>query len=294
MAKFIQVKQANPAKMGKTAHMCLMNTRLAFGITKGTFKSAKRDMQSQKNSGTLHDFSTIPQDLAVPLYSYASLINGHVGLWYKGTYYSDGVKKSLPPRWAIVGWGELCDGVRVVKLSTAGATTGFLPAKGYWKRGDQDQRIATLAEFLQLGAAAHEGDGCRLYAQTVTLRSLEVLKSGSHVGIDAQENIVPAGRTRCGADAAAGRLLQLPGQQVRGEAELLVTFRIADDRLGRKDERGFFPGEDILRQRADQGKVAGQDFRPVAAGKQDQRRHQDGAGQDTESMTGHYFTAGLT
>ena len=155
-----------------------------------------------------------------------------------------------------------------------------------------DQGLDAVQEAL--GAAAHEGDGCRLYAQTVTLRPLEILKAGSHVGIDAQENIVPAGRTRCGADAAAGRLLQLPGQQVRGEAELLVTFRIADDRPGRKDERGFFPGEEILRQRADQGKVAGQDFRPVAAGKQDQRRHQDGAGQETESMTGHYFTAGLT
>lgn len=155
MAKFIQVKQANPAKMGKTAHMCLMNTRLAFGISKGTFASAKRDMQSQKNSGTLHSFDTIPQDLAVPLYSYANLINGHVGLWYKGVYYSDGVKKSLPPRWAIAGWGELCDGVRIVKLSTAGATTGFLPAKGYWKRGDQDQRIAILAEFLRTAFPAY-------------------------------------------------------------------------------------------------------------------------------------------
>lgn len=148
MAKFIQVKQANPSKMGRIAHMCLMNTRLAFGITKGTFKSARKDMQSQRANGTLHSFDTIPKDLAVPLYSYANLINGHVGLWYKGTYYSDGVKKPLPLRALICGWGELCDGARVVKLSTAGATTGFLPAKGYWKRGDQDQRIAKLAEFL--------------------------------------------------------------------------------------------------------------------------------------------------
>ncbi len=148
MATWKQIKSANPAKMGKQKGWCLKNTRLAFGINTGKFASAKKDMQSQKANGTLHDFSTIPSNLAVPIYSYANLINGHVGLWYKGTYYSDGVKKSLPPRALISGWGELCDGVRVVQL-TQGTGSGFLPAKGYWKRGDQDQRIATLASFMR-------------------------------------------------------------------------------------------------------------------------------------------------
>ena len=150
MAKWTQVKSADPAKMGTQKGWCLKNTRLAFGIKIGKFASAKKDMQSQKANGTLHDFDTIPGNLAVPLYSYANLINGHVGLWYKGTYYSDGKISKLPAKVLISGWGELCDGVRVVKLTPEPApSAGFLPAKGYWKRGDKDQRIATLASFMR-------------------------------------------------------------------------------------------------------------------------------------------------
>lgn len=151
MANWTQVKSANPAKMGTKKGWCLQNTRLAFGIKTGKFASAKADMESQKANGTLHPFSTIPSNLAVPIYINSISKYKHVGLWYKGTYYSDGKRATLPLKSLIYGWGELCDGVRVVKLSASASKTTktFLPSKGYWKVGDTDARIATLAEFMR-------------------------------------------------------------------------------------------------------------------------------------------------
>lgn len=150
MANWIQVKSANPAKMGTQKGWCLKNTRLAFGINKGTFASAKADMLSQKANGTLHPFSTIPSNLAVPIYINSISPNKHIGLWYKGVYYSNGKRAALPIKALIYGWGELCDGVRVVKLgSSPKPSSKFLPAKGYWKKGDKDQRIADLASFMR-------------------------------------------------------------------------------------------------------------------------------------------------
>ena len=43
------------------------------------------------------------------------------------------------------GWGELCDGRRVVKVTTL---KSFLPSKGYWGYGDNDERVACLAKFM--------------------------------------------------------------------------------------------------------------------------------------------------
>ena len=150
MAYWKQVKNANPNNMGTKKGWCLQNTRLAFGIKTGKFASAKADMLSQKANGTLHPFNTIPNNLAVPIYINSISKYKHVGLWYKGVYYSDGKRASLPLKTLIYGWGELCDGVRVVKLeNTPKPSKNFLPAKGYWKKGDKDQRIADLALFMR-------------------------------------------------------------------------------------------------------------------------------------------------
>ena len=98
--------------MGTRKGYCLQNDRLAFGITKGTFASAKADMESQKKNGTLH-YDNPPSNVAVPVYVDSTSIYEHVVICDHGTYYSDGKKVSKPAK--IFGWGELCDGVRVVK-----------------------------------------------------------------------------------------------------------------------------------------------------------------------------------
>lgn len=77
-------------------------------------------MQSQLANGTLHDANGYPPNyIQVPVYIDTGIPEGHVVVWDKGTVYSDGVLISgglsyygLSNIW---GWGELCDGVRVVQ-----------------------------------------------------------------------------------------------------------------------------------------------------------------------------------
>lgn len=117
---YIQVRKFNLSQMGTREDWCLMNTRLGFGIKKGKFASAKADMESQRANGTLHPLSTIPTNCAVPVYLNTSSPSEHVEVCVNGkTWYSDGKKVNPPAKSIVFGWGELCDGVRVVKLETS-------------------------------------------------------------------------------------------------------------------------------------------------------------------------------
>lgn len=117
-----QVRTFDHNDMGTTPGWCLMNCRLGFGIQSGTFANAKADMQSQRANGTLHGAGTTPPSyLQVPVYIDTGTVDGHVVVWDKGTVWSDGTRISqglsyfgLSNVW---GWGELCDGVRVVRRS---------------------------------------------------------------------------------------------------------------------------------------------------------------------------------
>ena len=81
---YIQKLQFNPAKMGKKPGWCLQNCRLGFGIGKGTFASAKLDMESQRKNGTLHS-GLPPKDISCPIYCDTKATAEHVGVWHKGT-----------------------------------------------------------------------------------------------------------------------------------------------------------------------------------------------------------------
>lgn len=108
-----QVKQFNISQMGRRTDWCLQNCRLGFGIKTGHFDSAKADMESQWKNRTLHNISTLPKNCAVPVYVDTSSPYEHVVVVDHGIWYSDGVK--IKPISKVYGWGELCDGVRVVK-----------------------------------------------------------------------------------------------------------------------------------------------------------------------------------
>lgn len=145
-----QVRNFDINKMGTRAGWCLMNCRLGFGITTGTYASAKADMEAQRKNGTLHDISTLPKNVAVPIYVDTASKYEHVIVSDRGVYYSDGKRLSSLNGLNCFGWGECCDGARVVKWTDDPApSTGFLPAKGYWKKGDNDARISTLATFMR-------------------------------------------------------------------------------------------------------------------------------------------------
>lgn len=113
--EFVQTMLFNSANMGSTPGMCLQNCRKGFGIQSGTFPSARADWESQIANGTLHT-GYPPSYLQVPVYADTGTVNGHVVVWDRGTVWSDGaiVEDGLTHYSRIIGWGELCDGVRVV------------------------------------------------------------------------------------------------------------------------------------------------------------------------------------
>lgn len=138
-----QVKPFYPKEMGKQKGWCLQNCRLGYRIYTGHYKSASLAMAAAKRNGTYHA-GTPPLNIAVPVYTVSTTRNGHVVVCDKGTWYTDG-KRYTPKSSEIYGWDEIMDGVRVVRA----AVKKFLPAKGYWCKGDKDDRIAVLAKFMR-------------------------------------------------------------------------------------------------------------------------------------------------
>lgn len=117
---YTQVRAFNPSKMGYQAGWCLKNARLGFGINRGKFASAKADCDSQRANGTLHPLSTLPTNCAVPVYIDTTSPYEHVEVCVNGkTWYSDGKIVKAPASATVFGWGELCDGERVVKVETS-------------------------------------------------------------------------------------------------------------------------------------------------------------------------------
>ena len=145
MADYEQDSSVNIKAMGKKKGWCLQNCRLVFGFTTGKYASAKVDMQSQRAGGTLHSMDTLPTNVVVPVYVDSTSKYEHVIISYYGTFYEDGYKINRNKYSKFFGWGELCDGRRVVKATTL---KSFLPSKGYWGYGDNDERVACLAKFM--------------------------------------------------------------------------------------------------------------------------------------------------
>lgn len=117
---YTQVKKFTLSKMGKRSGWCLANVAQGFGITKGTFPSAKADMESQRAKGTLHPITTLPDNCTVPVYLNTTSPYEHVEVCVNGKdWYSDGKKVKAPAKSIVFGWGELCDGVRIVKVEVS-------------------------------------------------------------------------------------------------------------------------------------------------------------------------------
>lgn len=143
MANYEQTMPFYPKDMGKQKGWCLQNCRLGFHIYKPKYASAKAAMDAAKRNGTYHA-GTPPNNISVPVYVSSSSKYGHVVVWDKGTWWSDGKKYSS---WSgVLGWDEMMDGTRVVKVASS---KSFLPAKGYWAKYDKDDRVAALASFMR-------------------------------------------------------------------------------------------------------------------------------------------------
>ena len=143
MANYEQTMPFYPKDMGKQKGWCLQNCRLGFHIYTPKYASAKAAMDAAKRNGTYHA-GTPPNNISVPVYVSSSSKYGHVVVWDKGTWWSDGKKYSS---WSgVFGWDEMMDGTRVAKVAS---TKSFLPAKGYWAKYDKDDRVAALASFMR-------------------------------------------------------------------------------------------------------------------------------------------------
>ncbi len=109
-----QLKEFNVKKMGTKKGYCLQNVRLGFGIS-AKYPDAKSDMEANKKAKTLHNISTLPKNVSVPVYIDSTSKYEHIIVSDKGTYYSDGKKLTSTKNLKFFGWGETCNGVRVVE-----------------------------------------------------------------------------------------------------------------------------------------------------------------------------------
>ena len=119
-ADFQQVLNFYPEDMGDTSGWCLQNVMEGFHIPvwASGIDSAYQDMLWNKNNGTLHEEIYPPVNIAVPIYIRTFGPYHHVVAWDHGVVYDDKVRRD---DWVnyfgaqnIWGWGEYCDGVRVV------------------------------------------------------------------------------------------------------------------------------------------------------------------------------------
>lgn len=128
-------KQDRPfslTKMGTTKNFCLRNVRQAFSVG-SKYANAKQAMNENVKKGTLHPLSSMPTNVAVPVYT-SQGVWGHVEVCDRGTYYSDGKRVGKPN--STYQWGEYLNGVRIVSYVHSSSTikvgdTVIVSGQGY-------------------------------------------------------------------------------------------------------------------------------------------------------------------
>lgn len=151
---FKQKISFDPSKMGTRKGYCLQNVAKGYGIypSPDPSASAKQDMERNAAKGTLHRDSNFPLNCAVPVYLDTASKWEHIIVADHGVYWSDGKRLTSLAGLKVLGWGEWCNGYQIV-VSTPDPVpptpSGFLPAKGYWCKGDKDPRIAQEASFMR-------------------------------------------------------------------------------------------------------------------------------------------------
>lgn len=120
-------------KMGTRPGYCLQNVRLGFGIP-AKYYDAKAAMEASAAEGTLHDISTLPTDVAVPIFVDTTSPNEHVIVSDHGTFYSDGKRLTSLRGLKCFGWSETLNDVTIVEEVKIAETPA--PAGDGLKEGD--------------------------------------------------------------------------------------------------------------------------------------------------------------
>lgn len=145
-----QVKNFNISNMGRKAGMCLQNVRLGYGIA-AKHASAKVDMEANRRDSTLHDISTLPNNVAVPVYLDTASPYEHIIVAGHGVFYSDGKRLASLNGLRVYGWGEKVNDVRVVEWvndptkSNEEIATEVIAGK--WGNGDDRRRRLQAAGY---------------------------------------------------------------------------------------------------------------------------------------------------
>ena len=117
--EWTQLINFNPANMGTVQGMCLRNVAQGYGIypSPSPSQSAREDMNRNIQNGTLHTDLPPPTNVAVPVYCESGTPAGHIVVWDHGKVWSDGklIAKGLSAWSTVYGWGEWCNGYRIVK-----------------------------------------------------------------------------------------------------------------------------------------------------------------------------------
>lgn len=152
-----QVVPFNLAKMGHKDGYCLQNVRLGYGIP-AKHKDAKEDMESNKRAGTLHDISTLPTNVTVPVYCDTKNIHEHIMVSVRGTFYSDGVIVSKD-KFKIIGWGEMVNDVKVVEY------VGDDEEMKIYKNGSTPEPVFADTDLKQPVGSLDRYEECECYGE---------------------------------------------------------------------------------------------------------------------------------
>lgn len=114
MPKYKQLVPFTLKNMGTKRDWCLANVREGFGIP-AKYPDAKAAMEANKKASLLHPITTLPDDVAVPVFIDTPSVWEHVIVSDKGKFYSDGKQLTSLDGLTIFGWGESLNGVRIVE-----------------------------------------------------------------------------------------------------------------------------------------------------------------------------------
>lgn len=112
-----QLISFNPSNMGKDKGYCLRNVAKGYGIypSPSPSSSAKNDMERNAAMGTLHRDRNFPKGCAVPVYIDTASPYEHIIVADNGVYWSDGKRLTTLNGLSVIGWGEWCNGYRIVE-----------------------------------------------------------------------------------------------------------------------------------------------------------------------------------
>lgn len=113
---FTQVRGFNPKACGTRKGYQLANVALGFGIEQRKYASCKHDALSQKKWHTIHKMSSLPLNVAVPIYlsiePYWYVVVCENGKVYDPQHKFKYLKDIEPYAY---GWAEYLDGEKIIK-----------------------------------------------------------------------------------------------------------------------------------------------------------------------------------